>query len=813
MTLLAAKPIVPARIQTLAEPLACSFDVFDTFLVRRCTTPDGVFERAFELSPVGRSHPRAAASYVQHRMQAEARARSILAARTKSCEVTIDEIYENFPYRLFSLTPASLPALVQAEFEAELDLCRVNAEMLRLYEQMQREGQRVGFISDTYWSAEQIGKLLRQFHPGLTWDFLYVSSEHRTGKGEKLFRRYLHDQRIRPAHALHVGDNEYADVKGASRHGIRTRHYPQAVEPFASRLNLETSVFGLLSSNGFDRLDHGFRTLRRIVAAQAAQKTPAHSLGLTAVGPAFLAFDAFVARKVEHLERNGAKVAVAFLGRDGFLPHKVWEAMRSRPAAYIEVNRRVSLVGSAKTLDPLASLIGRMGKIDAAMFADMVKFTSPAIERFFKRCPDGIAKGSELAEALPALIPNRQIAQLSQAMRTELLAYLRAAMPEFEDCTDLVLVDLGYSGSVQKALRHIFDHEGINKRLHGAYLLTIDDGFNDMAADDTAEGFISDLVTTPHAKRMLTRNVAVLEQLCCSPVGTVQGYRDGAVIREPDPRSQAQIDLGQTVQEGALAFVRHAREIAPAYRLDPFEDLEVAARWSAAILGRLLLMPDQEERTLLGAMQHDVNLGSQAAVPMLDTDLFSTLAAARGLSASFTAAEPPMWLAGTVADVAPVFSFLYLLFGVNKLPLQAVDDIPHGTVNVGLFASKGRSSLAAVPCTRTGFGDIEIRIPVAREMEIETIAIPLAAIAPEGLIRSVVVQDGDTLREAARSAEAKTWPESRSTLAGVERLGRHYRTGADGYLLIDVTGIRKPMSLFSVGITPIASCAAASPAA
>ena len=49
---------------------ACSFDVFDTFLVRACTTPDGVFERTYELSGISEFCPNVSASFVQHRIQA-----------------------------------------------------------------------------------------------------------------------------------------------------------------------------------------------------------------------------------------------------------------------------------------------------------------------------------------------------------------------------------------------------------------------------------------------------------------------------------------------------------------------------------------------------------------------------------------------------------------------------------------------------------------------------------------------------------------------------------------------------------------------
>src|SRR4051812_2026196 len=149
---------------------ACSFDVFDTFLVRACTTSDGVFERAYELSSTSKSCPNVSESFVQHRIQAEARARKHAKEKRGSAEVHIEEIYAYFPFRLFGLDRSSLNDLVASEFCAELDLCRANPEMLRHYLEMRRAGHRVGFISDTYWNSEQLGRLLRTCRPDLTWD-------------------------------------------------------------------------------------------------------------------------------------------------------------------------------------------------------------------------------------------------------------------------------------------------------------------------------------------------------------------------------------------------------------------------------------------------------------------------------------------------------------------------------------------------------------------------------------------------------------------------------------------------------------------
>ena len=783
---------------------ACSFDVFDTFLVRACTTSEGVFERTYELSSISKSCPNVSESFVQHRMQAEARARKHAKEKRGSAEVHIEEIYAHFPFRLFGLDRSSLNDLVEAEFSAELDLCRANPEMLRQYLDMKRAGHRVGFISDTYWTSERLGRLLRACRPDLTWDFLYASCDNGSSKSEALFARYLSEQGIDAAATFHVGDNETADIKGARRHGIRPRYYPQASAEFASKLQREGSVLELLCPGQPSRLDRGTRTLRRMAAAQNAERSAAFHLGMTVLGPCMTAFDAFVNARVAQLAKTAGRVAIGFLGRDGFLSHRIWRETHSEAAAYLEINRRVGLIASADTLAPLCDLLGKVPRIDAPAFADIVKVLPPKVAAFFATCRDGIASGAELADALPGLMDAHEIAGLAAGLRARLLVYIRHAIPDFDACTDLVLVDLGYSASVQKALRRIFDREGIAIRLHGAYLMTLDDAFDDLAAGDTAEGLISDLVVTPHVKRMLVRNVALLEQMCCSADASVRDYAGSRALREPDLRPTDQIAQVSEIQSGALAFATSARDLADCYGLDPFAARDVAARWCAATLGRLLLLPDDDELALFGRFRHDVNLGTDALAPMLDGGFVRNLMIARGLLAVFTAQAPPMWLAGSFAALSPSHAYLYLLYGANRLPPDVFGETPCGRLKVGLFRAGGAASMETVTVFLTGLNDLRLRIPILRAMGITTIALQLAGFAREGILHGVVVQSGETLSEAATSPNPKRIAQEQLIFAGLDRTGSHYRAhDDDGCLLIPVDPANDEVALYTVALTSL----------
>lgn len=784
---------------------ACSFDVFDTFLVRACTTPDGVFERTYELSGLAQSHPNLVETFVQHRRQAEGRARKEAKDKRNTTEVRITDIYSFFPFRLFGLDRNALNDFAVAEFRAEQDLCRANPGMLKQYTEMRQQGFRVGFISDTYWSTKQLSHLLQTCSPGLSWDFIYASCEHGHDKSGKLFAKYLSEQKVDPAQSFHIGDNETADIKGARKHGIQPRYYPQASAEFTAKLHREAAMFELMCPGQPSRLDHGARTLRRLVASSSPQKSTAFQIGLNMVGPVLAAFNSFIEARYADLAKDGRRVAIAFLGRDGFASYRVWQSSHENSdAAYLEVNRRVATVGAADTQTPLRDLLARIPFINAEAFAGMLKVMPPAVSAYFQQCPNGVAKGTDFAKALPQLINPRETAALAAGMRERLLGYLRSQIADFDNCTDLMLVDLGYSGSVQKALRRVFDRENIKIRLHGTYLLTIDDAFYDLARDDTAEGVISDLIATPHMKRALLRNIPLFEQFCSAPEGSVRDYQDGKVLHEDNLIPPEQMALTAEVQAGALAFASSARELAPSYNLQPFASNLTAARSTFATLGRLLMLPDDDELALLNSLRHDVNLGTKALQPMVDTKFVDNLIIARGLGAACVAAEPPTWLAGSFAGISPAHAYLYTLFGANRLPADVFGEAACGSLQVGLFKANGQASTETITIYRTGMGDLRIRVPLARTMGITMIVLPVAKFARSGVLHGVVTQSGETVAEASHSQDLTRIADESIVFAELERSGKQYQAhNDDGCLIIPVIPRTSEVTIYTVALTSL----------
>lgn len=780
-----------------------SFDVFDTFLLRRCTDPTGVFERAFQLAPIPPAKRGLRESFVQNRILAENRARELAHRARGVSEVSIAEIYEHFPVHVFALDNRSRTELIRAEFQAEIELCYVNPAAAAMFDKARAGGSRVGFISDTYWPADRLGELLRACRRGLTWNFLYASCDHGHSKSNGLIETYLNTERVAPQAAAHFGDNVVADIKSAEKAGVRAFLHDLGAARLAGIIEREDKVFRLLfrDAGQSGRLDSGLRTFRRVLAGSSpAEPFSARTFGTEVMGPVLTAFDRFVADRVERLSQAGGKVAVAFLGRDGLLPLRVWTAARGRPVTYIEVNRRIAMVGGGEDINPILDLFQQVPAVSPQVLRGFLKTSIPAIERWFAAIPGHVATGRQFASALPDLLPREEAARLATSVRKSLCAYLRAQIPELDACTDLVLIDLGYSGTVQRALRQVFDKEDIGARLHGLYLISVDAAFAGLRNGDSAEGMICDQILPPRAIRMLLRNVNILEQSCSAPEGSVSGYQNGGLVRENDPRSAEHLAIAAGIQDGVLEFARQSRSLVAAGVPDPYAELPAAAAWAGSILARALLMPSDCEFDLLGRMAQDTNLGSQDVQPMLDVASGLQSLRASGPVTAYGPNAAFAWPAGTMAAISPLHGYLYTLFSAEALSLDALRDDACGTVEVAAISGNGGRYLP-VTCFRTAFGDLRLRIPLTMDMAVTAIVVPLGRLSPRGRILSVVAQNGADAAKAMASGAIETIPPSDLQALGMAFDGRAFEVtaGQEGNLVIPIR-IRSGVTVVTLNI-------------
>ncbi len=807
-----AEASVAAGLETarrlIAKPAmtAMSFDIFDTFLLRQCTAPDGVYERAFHHLPIAATRFGLAESFVQHRVLAEHRARIAAVEAGQGGEVTIADIYRRFPRHCFGLTQVPVDALVEAEFQAELDLCRVNPEILALLQTAQAQGLKTGFISDTYWSAEKLTTLLQRAAPGLRYDFLYASCEHGTNKAGKLLQVYLAQEKLEGRTAIHIGDNYVADILGAQACGIEAIHYPQAHQRMMPTIMCESLAAQLLRSKRADfshRLDDGLMTVRRTALARMPQHGQAELSTAAILGPVLAGFQRFIEERRAEIAAPGRRAAILFLGRDGFLPMAAWLKTGSLPASYVEINRRVCLVGCLNQIEPLQKIFRTCSVLNAPTVDAILKVSIPSLHAYFAKQPDGMVSGQVLAEELPALLTGDDVAAFSRSMRQQILTYLRLTIPDFDRLTDLILVDLGYNGTIQKCLRGIFDQEGLPHRLHGTYMLSADDAMAELPEGDSVAGFIDDGIVTPIIKRYLLRNIALLEQFCSAPVGSVALYDGGRVQHEVEIRPAAQLALCGRIQRACLDFVQLMQAASAELAIDPMQDMVTMRSWSAVLLARLLLFPTLAEQTVFGPIKHDVNLGTYVLHDLINTEETEPLLGALPLTAVWQADAPPMWAAGNSAAISSLNGCAY---GVAAFGLP-IEEVLHEQVVTHLPASlikDGKGQSCAASCTATATGELRLRIPVHRAHTGSMLALPLERFLQRGMIRSIGLQRGDGSADAGRSQQIETV--SIRDLQGLSCQidGSEFRAlGQDAHLLLPIAESDRAVTIVTLTILPL----------
>ena len=191
-----------------------SFDIFDTLIFRPFSEPTDLFY--FLGQKLGFM------DFKRIRMEAELQARHEKFEKSKSYEVTLEEIWDKLE------TNTGIPTTqgMLLEQELEMQFCYANPFMLNVFHRLLEQGKSIVIISDMYLSAEFLQKLLEE--KGFSgFKKLYVSCEHDKNKGTgELFAYVQKDLKLGSKPIIHVGDNENSDVKRAKQQGFDSCYYP-----------------------------------------------------------------------------------------------------------------------------------------------------------------------------------------------------------------------------------------------------------------------------------------------------------------------------------------------------------------------------------------------------------------------------------------------------------------------------------------------------------------------------------------------------------------------------------------------------------
>lgn len=595
--------LLPPGVRTL------SLDCFDTLLWRRVAQPIDVFY-ALQQRPAAVALGLTAA----WRAASETQARRRKELRSGLPEVTLDEIYRQ---ALPHATAAQRQALCDAEFDCEAEAGFIHPCTLALIRQAKAHGLRVIVVSDTYWSAAELRRLLCRVmdDPGCAGiDAIHCSSELGHGKSAGGWKEVLRREGGDPAHLFHVGDHPVADAEAARQAGIGAAQLTPLDEATAAqagdRLQAALQLMPQLrAERPVPSLFHGVLSL-----GDDQGGTTADRIGHGAVGPILAAFAEFILQQQQALAARGPRVRTAFLMRDGHLPQQACEALAPGvlDASALHISRFAAIAASLRTQDDVLGVLASSLSVHTLDILARQLLLPPDMARQLvaqaRRQPDP-ARAFANAVQQPAVL--RTIFAQSQAYCRRLVAHVRSRTG-VQPGELLMLVDLGYAGSVQSALAPLL-HEALDVEVFGAYLL---------ARNATLHGTDRRALIDAHwaDERLvvaLTAFIGIFEKICALAATSTEDYDDqGAPLAAAGARPRAALPQVEHMQAACLRFVAQWRHWPAACR-GP-EDLMALGINAAADLGRLVYFPSPEETECLAGLHFDMNLGTSLANRVID---------------------------------------------------------------------------------------------------------------------------------------------------------------------------------------------------
>lgn len=383
------------------------------------------------------------------------------------------------------------------------------------------------------------------------------------------------------------------------------------------------------------------------LAALPAPPVATHrDLGERVIGPALAAALSLLRRRLP-----GRPFGVL---RDGGFLAEILEALApDTPVGRLWLSRRscaIAAIDGADDREGLANFLIRMRGAPA----------SPAVAAADLGLPDETPPGdADRPLSLDTLAPfldwlaasparRARVADVAATGRRRLLAHLRRQGAL--DGGDLLLVDVGYAGSVQRLLSQVLRKAGLPMVVRGAYVATSPGALWAMREGGAAAGGLVDLGTPAWFAAPVLRCRDVLEAIATPATGQHLGFTDdGAPCMAPSPLPAAQHAEAAAVRAGAVAAT--AAGAVP--------DLATAR----GLLLRLLTQPTAAEAALLGPWLHEDDLAHGGLRPLApptpagmdvatllrqprDRILWPALAAVRDLAADRAA------LAQAAADAA-----------------------------------------------------------------------------------------------------------------------------------------------------------------
>lgn len=515
-----------------------SFDIFDTLIKRDVPSPGTVHilvDRKYA-ERTGRTIP----DYPKRRLLAEQEARKASGGR----EITLKGIFSHFA----GLTEEERELLFQLETRTEYEVCCINLYMKPLYDQAVALGKRVVITSDMYLPERVIKEILKKC--GMEhYDKLYLSSACGVTKASgKLFDVLLEEQGANAGRIVHIGDDVKGDYYRPKERGIR------ACLIAAKQKRLCYWKMRDMKTRE-QRLFYSFLNNHK----PADGPDFACDVGYEVLGPMLWGFCIWLNRRLKELQPD----KVFFLSREGALLLRAYQILYPDcpfPQEYLYVSRQalqVPLLEDCRTYGELLDLLKPL------MHTHSMENVGKTL-RLDARYAEGIrAMGLDPCDDVFELPKDRQkpyfklVSDLGKEYFTKQYALVRKYLRQSGFCGKVAVVDIGWQGTMQKALARYAKGEA---EVTGFYYGVRDARTGTCGKRTDLRGYLFEPGRNEDWNLKFRFTNEILETLFLNGAGSVTHYalsKDGPVIPvlTKNEQERAERELLERMQEAACRFL------------------------------------------------------------------------------------------------------------------------------------------------------------------------------------------------------------------------------------------------------------------
>lgn len=508
-----------------------SFDIFDTLLKRNVKKPTDVFKY------IEKKHNKT--GFCEQRIAAEKRAR----AKKNSSEITLSDIYAEMPYDFSN-----------KELEAEGELLIANDWILPVYKHA-LETKRVIITSDMYLPEEFIYQILEREGLG-GYEKLYLSSSMgKTKHSGDLFELII-SELGKENRMIHIGDSYRSDFKIPKKYGVDAIHIPTKIEKNIFKLKevgIEENIINSFLNN-----------------TSPIGESKYYRFGYERFGMFLWGYSKWLYKSV----KNSDIKDVYFFSRDGLIMKKAFDALYNDVQThYLEVSRRslrvpilwmnyelshvVNMISPSKLIS-LTTIFDGVG-LDINNYCSLIKKYGFTVDSTFDR---------------KELLENKNLNDLYFELGTDIEA---VSKKEYELLVKYIeqnhlsgkfaIVDIGWSGGMQRYLIETLNKLGIDANIKGYYIGVADYYKRNIEVVPNLDlnGYLFDFLHEKNVKDKRSAFVGLFETLFLEQGGSVKNYRIENENVVANRLSYEYLENGKPtfeyrnvmdIQRGALDFVK-----------------------------------------------------------------------------------------------------------------------------------------------------------------------------------------------------------------------------------------------------------------